>query len=138
MPRRSLRGPAIEALYRTACDHALARHHAVADANGGRRAARKIDVDARAEADDADAVAGGQLAPGLDAADDPPGHQARDERETHGVTRGRRDDDHRALVVVRRGVLHGGEELPALVVNADDLAGDRAAADVNVEHVHED
>ena len=97
----------------------------------------QIDVDARAEADQAEAVARAEIRAFVDEADDAPRDQAGD---LHDAERARRalDDDAVALVVLARLVEIGVEEQAGLVGDARHAALDRRAVHVAVEHRHED
>src|ERR1700748_2300512 len=89
------------ALGRDLRDHRLARDSARTEADHDLRARRQVDVDPRAEADEADALAGCKQRALMGEAHDPPGDQAGD--LDHPKPSGWRvDDDAVALVVFAR------------------------------------
>src|SRR5208283_6007522 len=70
----------------------------------------QVDVHARTELDQADALAGGDVIAGLDAADDAPREQAGDLREGDAHAIARFHGESVALVGVRSFVAAGGHE----------------------------
>src|SRR5690606_10986049 len=60
------------------CDDRLAAGHLLADADGKARLEGQVDVDARAEADEAEALPLGERGAGVDVAEDAPGDEAGD------------------------------------------------------------
>src|SRR6187401_3532430 len=102
--------------------------------NGTRR---QIDVEARAEADHADALAGGERLSLFGPAHDAPRDQAGDLYYADTAFVGC-DQEGVAFVVLARLVEIGIEEFSRRVGDALDPAGHRRAVHVAVEHAHED
>src|SRR5215470_6567192 len=118
-------------------NHGLARDRSLPFCHERPRALGQVDIDARAEADHADALTGTHARAFACKGDDAPGDQACD---LHDGDAGRAGTDHEgiALVVLARLVELGVDEGAGLVDDLLDPAGDGAAIDVTVEHVHED
>ena len=116
----------------------LGREHDVADRDLRRRASGgEIDVDARAEADEAVALAARERVAGLHVAEDPPRDQSGDLHAGDVVAARRAQVQRIALVLERRLVERGVDEAAGVIPRVDDRAVDRAAVRVDVEHVHE-
>src|SRR5262245_48403871 len=118
-------------------NHGLARNRGLPFRHQGARALRQIDIDARAEADHADALAGPDTCAFAREGDDAPGNQACDLHD-NDARRAGTDDEGVALVVLARLIEVGVDESARLVDDLLDPAGDGAAIDMAVEHVHED
>src|SRR3984885_5581548 len=118
-------------------DHRLAGNRGLAFGGERPRAFGQIDVDARAETDHADALAGGNRLALAGKRQDAPRHEACDllGGDTPSVRHG--DDERVALVVLARLVEIGAEEFAGTIDDALDAAGDGAAVDVAIEHAHE-
>ena len=99
-------------------------------------AAREIDVDARAETNEADALAGGQQRAFVSEAHDPSRDEAGDLDDAE-PPRGGIDGDAVALVVLARLVQVGVEEQTRMIDDLRDAALHRGAIDVAVEDRHE-
>src|SRR5450759_3170346 len=118
-------------------EHGFPGDRGLPDRDHRRRAIGEIDVEARAEADHAEALAGADRLALAHEADDAARHQAGDLH--HGDARAGGGDHQRiALIVGARLVEVGVEELAWLIDDFLDAAGDRAAVHVAVEHAHED
>src|ERR1700728_809223 len=101
--------------------HRLSRDRSRIETDHDLRARRQVDVDARAEADEADALAGGEQRALMGEAHDPPGDQAGD--LDHAKPPGWRvDDDAVALVVLARLVEVGVEEQTGMIDDLSDAA----------------
>ncbi|CAH1651816.1 hypothetical protein BOSEA31B_10697 [Hyphomicrobiales bacterium] len=98
---------------------------------------RQIDVDARTEADQAEALAGRQRVALLDEGHDAAGNQPGDLHDADDAG-GRLDRQRVALVVVARLVELGIEEEAGRIGDLGDAAGHRRAVHMAVEDVHED
>src|ERR1700730_4599087 len=97
----------------------------------------QVDVHARAEADHADALAGADARALAHETDDSARDQPRDLHHADArLVAG--DDEAIALVVLARLVEVGVEENTMVIDHALDLARERAAVHVTVEHAHED
>ena len=118
-------------------DHRFPRDGARIESDDDLRVRRKIDVDARAEADEADALAGAHLHALAGEADDAASDQTRDLHDAEPSGR-RVDDDAVAFVVFARLVEIGAEEEPGMIDDALDAPFDRRAVHVAIEHRHED
>ena len=99
-------------------------------------AGREIDVDARAETNEADALAGGQQRAFVSEAHDPSRDEAGDLDDAE-PSRGGIDGDAVALVVLARLVQVGVEEQTRMIDDLRDAALHRGAIDVAVEDRHE-
>src|SRR5207253_7959968 len=103
---------------------------------------RDIKVDARAEADEPNALPGGELLTLIERADDAPRHQPGDQHDGDlggdlgRPTRGKAD--RQTLVVEARLVEAGVDETPLGIAPRRDPAADRRACDMNIEEVEED
>src|SRR5579862_2615885 len=120
-------------------DDGLAGDHALAEGDQRHIGRRTIDVDPRAEANEADALAGGQTLALVERADDAPRHQTGDQHagDLRAVL-GRREAQRQTLVVEARLVEAGVEETSLGVAPRRHPAGDRRARDMHVEQVEED
>src|SRR5690606_27005602 len=119
-------------------DHRLARQRALAEQHLRRGARGKIDVDAAAETDEADALAGGQLVAHRHERHDTPRHEARNlgEADAHAV--GALDDEMLALILLARLVEVGVDEFARDIDELAQRARNGGAVDVDVEDAHED
>ena len=108
----------------------------VRDQNVG--AGRQVGVEPRAVTDQAVGVADLELVADLDVADDAPRDQAGDLHGDHLDTVGRADQHAVALVVLAGGLQLGGVEQTRPVLHGHDLAADRCALHVGVQHRKED
>ena len=97
----------------------------------------QVDIDARAEADEAKAVAGVQMRAFLGEADDAAGDHAGDLDDAE-LSGGVLDHDAVALVGFARLVEIGAQECAGVIGDAPDPPLDRRAVHVAVEHRHED
>src|SRR5579872_6592220 len=118
-------------------NHRLARDGARIDADHDARARRQIDVDARAEADEADALACGKKGARMSEAHDPPSDQACDLDDAEPAD-GRVNDDAVAFVVLARLVEVSVEEEARVIDDLGDAAFDGSPIDVAIEDRHED
>src|SRR5665213_4385337 len=136
MPRRSRRGLLMhfpwslrDALERLGLadfrDHRLPGDGALAEQNARRGAGGKIDVDPAAEADQADALAGGDKVARFHPGDDPARDHAGNLGEPDPRPACALDQEMLALIVLARLVEVGIEELAGDVDDTLDLAGDR-------------
>ena len=96
----------------------------------------KMNINARAEFDEADALAAGNRVSYFEVEDDAAGDQAGDLLEDDGAAFAF-DGDNVLLVFVGRVWGHGIEKFAALVVDIADDSSDRRAIDVHVEDVEE-
>src|SRR6266508_3464787 len=101
------------------------------------RACGQVDVHARTEADHADALAGGDRRTFAHETDNPARHQSRDLHHADAPPVAR-DEQRVALVALARFVEVGADEGACVIDDALDLAGERAAVHVTIEHAHED
>src|SRR5262245_43783559 len=118
-------------------DHGLARDRSLPFGPERPRPFGHIDSDPRAEPDHADALAGAHARAFAGEGDDPPGDQACNLHDDDARRAGS-DEEGIALVVLARLVKLGVDEGAGLVDDLLDPAGDGAAIDMAVEHVHED
>ena len=116
----------------------LAADGALADRHQGAVPGRQIEVDARAEADQAEPLADAHAVALADEGDDAPRDQAGDLHDRDLAAVGGGDDEAAPLVLLARLVEGGVEEAARHVDRADDAAGHRRAVDVDVEHGKED
>src|SRR6185369_12981761 len=97
----------------------------------------QVDVETRAKADHADALADAHGGARTHEAENPACDQSGDLHHADPALLGRNDEGV-ALVVLACLVEVGAEKRPMMIGDALDLAGDRAAVHVTVEHAHED
>src|SRR5580658_1258502 len=135
-PKRSLEGRRFN-LGGHLRNHRLARDRARIEADHDVRALREIDVDARAEADQPDALAGGEQRALVGETDDPPGDEAGDLDNAKSPRR-RIDHDAVALIVLARLVEVGAHEQAGAIDDLSDAPLDRRAIHVAIEYRHED
>src|SRR5271155_176168 len=101
------------------------------------RSLRQINVEARTETDQPEALACADRLPLLDERHDAPRHEAGDLGHPDAPIRGR-DDKRIALVVFARLVELGVDELARPIRDALDSSRNRAAIHMAVEYAHED
>src|SRR5712691_3205502 len=118
-------------------EHGLATNHALAERDERQVGRRDIDVDARAKANEADALPGGEQLPLIDRADDAPRHQSGDQHYSDLGCLARSHAECQTLVVEARLVEAGVDEAPLGVAPRRDLAADRCARNVDIEQVEE-
>src|SRR5882672_265230 len=118
-------------------DHGLARDRGLPLRHQRPRAFRQVDIDARAEPDHADALAGTHARALAREGDNAPCDQSCDLHDDDARRAGA-DEEGIAFVVLARLVEVGVDEGARLVDDLLDPAGGGAAIDVTVEHVHED
>ncbi len=118
--------------------HGLTCHRTLAQAHLRRDVIGQIDVDAAAEADEADALTGGDHVARLDETDDAARDQAGNLGKADLAAIAPLDHEMLALILVRRLVEIGIQELARDIDDLTDDARDRCAVDVHVEHRHED
>ena len=118
--------------------HGFAGDRCLAGADQGGDAVRQVDVEARAEADQAEALAG--LEPGAftDEAYDAPCDETGDLHHREAAAVGKLDDEAVALVGLAGLVEGGAHEAAGVVGDAGHAAGERGAVHVAVEDAHED
>src|SRR5579862_2689833 len=97
---------------------------------------RQIDIDARAETDEAEAIAGADRIPLRDEAHDAPRDKAGDLHHPDPPDQGI-DDKTVAFIVFAGFVKIGIDEEPRPVNNLADAAGERRAVHMAIEHRHE-
>src|SRR5262249_11308894 len=115
----------------------LAGNRCLAFRDQCRGALGQIDVEPRAEADQAKTLAGADRLPFPDEADDAARHQPCDLDHPDAPVR-RSDDERVAFIVLARLVELGIDENAGPVGDAFDLAGDWRAVHMTIEHAHED
>src|SRR3989344_1696039 len=116
----------------------FARQRALAEQDLRRRARGQIDVDAAAESDQPDPLAGRDILPHADERQDAPRHQPGDLGKADAYPVAALDDEMLAFILLARLVEVGVEEFSR---DIDDLAQrprDRRAIDMDVEDAHED
>src|SRR3546814_9586568 len=115
----------------------LARDGALAQHDAGRGSGGQIDVDPATEADQADALPGGDHVARLHEGHDPPRHKARDlgEADAHAIMPF--DQDMLPLIILARLVEVGVQELAGNIEDRLHRPADGRAVDVHVEHAHE-
>src|SRR5690606_35652800 len=118
----SLRDPLDQRRFADLREDRLAGDRALAEQHLRRSAGGQIDVDPAAEADQADALAGGDAVPRLDPGHDPPRDQPGDLGEGDLRAIVRLDQDVLALIVLARLVEVGIEKLAGDVDDAPDRA----------------
>src|SRR5262249_44266711 len=99
---------------------------------------RKVEIDARAEANETYPLAYADAVALLHEGDDAPRDQAGDLHDRDFAVRARVDDDAAPLVLLARLVRGGVEEAARHVDRADDAARRRRAIDVHIEDRQED
>ena len=117
--------------------HGLAGDGARADGDHRLRICRHIDIDARAETDEAEALANRKLLALAHEADDAARHEPGDLHDAETSLR-RVDHEAVALIVLARLVEIGVDEETRTIGDARDAAGDRRAVHMHVEDAHED
>src|SRR5439155_4581041 len=131
-PGGSMRNAAVNRLRgQPVGEHGLAADHALAERDERHVGRRDIDVDARAEADKADALPNSEQLTLIDWTDDAPRHQPGDQHEGDLRHLARGHAECQALVVEARLVEPGGDEPPPGVAPPRDRAADRRARDVD-------
>ncbi len=118
--------------------HRLAGDGTLTDASQGGNPVRQIDIDAAAEADQAETLAGPHAAPRDQVAFDAPRHQSRDLYHTDVKTIPCAQMDRLPLVMLAGLVERRIDELSRPIGKRNDLAADRRAIHMHIEHVHED
>src|SRR5215211_4644716 len=118
-------------------EHRLAGDRGLSLGDKGLDALRQIDVDARAEPDHADPLAGADRVALAHEGNDAPRDQAGDLHDADSRPAGG-DHERIALVVLAGLVEIGVDELAGRIHHALDAPARRAAIHVTIEHAHED